>query len=384
MSMTIKLAGLTWDDPRGYGPLEAVDAAFSQTAEGEGVEVHWDVQSLGGFESAPLDQIARRYDLIVLDHPHTIEAVLCGCLVPVGDLDPRYVGLTCESYQWQDRQWAVPVDAACHVSAYNPNRIDFPPISWHDVFQLAAGQSRIAMPLLGVHALMALMTLLAADGYLVGPNPQDGLPTNDVLGSSLATLRRLADSGLRHALDWNPIDALTAVAEGACDYLPLTFAYEHFQNQGVRFANVPKAADGRPGRGILGGTGLGVSAHCEHPKVAIAYARLAGSADIQAGCWASHGGQPAHRAAWEALAKNDDGFYRQTLAAHDDAFVRPRFFGWNEVQSRAGEAINSWLRRDQAGTQLICEQLRDLWHEASQLSPDAGLNSGADPDRATL
>ena len=36
---------------------------------------HWDVQPLSGFESTPIEELAERYDLIVLDHPHLGDAL---------------------------------------------------------------------------------------------------------------------------------------------------------------------------------------------------------------------------------------------------------------------------------------------------------------------
>jgi multiple sugar transport system substrate-binding protein len=61
--------GLTWDHPGGHAPL----AAAAELWAGE-IEITWDAQPLEGFESTPIPELARSYDLIVLDHPHLGEA----------------------------------------------------------------------------------------------------------------------------------------------------------------------------------------------------------------------------------------------------------------------------------------------------------------------
>ena len=53
--MAIRLRGITWDDPRGWGPLEEVGRAFAGTPAGREVSVEWDIQPLEGFESAARD-----------------------------------------------------------------------------------------------------------------------------------------------------------------------------------------------------------------------------------------------------------------------------------------------------------------------------------------
>ncbi len=93
-----------------------------------------------------------------MDHPHTIEAVTRNSIVPVGDLEDVYVGPCHESYAWNGQQWAVPIDAACHVAAFRSNRVIDPPANWSEVFEMADSGIRVTVPLAGVHALMALLT----------------------------------------------------------------------------------------------------------------------------------------------------------------------------------------------------------------------------------
>jgi multiple sugar transport system substrate-binding protein len=65
--MNIKLRGMTWNHPRGYDPMVAVSAIWKDRT---GVEIDWDKRSLQDFESYPVEELAARYDFIVIDHPH--------------------------------------------------------------------------------------------------------------------------------------------------------------------------------------------------------------------------------------------------------------------------------------------------------------------------
>ena len=66
------LRGITWDHPRGYAALaelERLDAEGDTCYGAAPVPLTWDRQSLAGFESHPITDLARRYDLLVIDHP---------------------------------------------------------------------------------------------------------------------------------------------------------------------------------------------------------------------------------------------------------------------------------------------------------------------------
>ncbi|TIP82858.1 MAG: carbohydrate ABC transporter substrate-binding protein, partial [Mesorhizobium sp.] len=60
----VTLKGMTWSHPRGYNPMVACSALWKQRT---GVAVEWDKRSLQDFESFPVEELARAYDLIVID-----------------------------------------------------------------------------------------------------------------------------------------------------------------------------------------------------------------------------------------------------------------------------------------------------------------------------
>ena len=115
--MTIKLKGMTWSHPRGYDPMAASAAEWRRKT---GVAIEWDKRSLQDFESFPVEELARQYDLIVIDHPHVGQITAENCLAPLdvpGREDERdalakgSVGASYPSYGYHGRQWAFPLDA---------------------------------------------------------------------------------------------------------------------------------------------------------------------------------------------------------------------------------------------------------------------------------
>ncbi len=152
------------------------------------------------------------------------------------------------------------------------------------------------------------------------------------------------------------------MSEGECDYAVFTFSYINFQKQGVRFAPVPLWGDASSGCAVIGGTGLAVSSNTRFPKVAQAFARFVGSEKVQTDLWPRHGGQPAHRRAWEQLGQSNP-FYRDLKLALETAYIRPRFAGWNTLQSQAGDLIFRWLGEKNARSKKLDRQLRNLWNQ---------------------
>ena len=83
------LRGMTWSHPRGYDPMIACSALWRERS---GVAITWDGRSLQDFESFPVEELARAYDLIVIDHPHVGQITAEGCLEPL-DIPGRQADL---------------------------------------------------------------------------------------------------------------------------------------------------------------------------------------------------------------------------------------------------------------------------------------------------
>src|SRR5207247_7815374 len=111
---------MTWNHPRGIDPLVAHAKVYRASHD---VEILWDARPLEDFEAYPLDQLAERYDLIVIDHPHVGKAAAAAqeCLQPLeaAPVD-QTVGYSHQSYYFEGKQWALAIDAAAQVSCRRP------------------------------------------------------------------------------------------------------------------------------------------------------------------------------------------------------------------------------------------------------------------------
>src|SRR5262249_5934081 len=140
------------------------------------------------FEFAPVQELARQFDLIVLDHPFVGDIDATRCLLPLDDLidaetAAAFVGLSFASYRYEGRTWALPIDAACQVAVSRPDLVaalgKCAPQSWEEMFELASAARRhgqwLAIGLKGVHSLMSFFTLCANIGAPCGTSPEEEL-----------------------------------------------------------------------------------------------------------------------------------------------------------------------------------------------------------------
>src|SRR3954465_3710172 len=115
---------MTWNHPPGFARMGPCSSVWKQKT---GIAVEWDKRSLQDFESFPVEELARAYDMIVIDHPHVGQITEEKCLLPL-DVEDRNaerkalsegsVGASYASYNWRGRQWAFPIDTATQVQAY--------------------------------------------------------------------------------------------------------------------------------------------------------------------------------------------------------------------------------------------------------------------------
>ena len=353
-----RLTGNTWDHTRGYDPVAASAAAFA-VETGSDVDIRWDRRSLQAFADQPLDELAARYDLIVVDHPHVGQVAADGCLLPIDEFTPAEtldalardsVGRSHESYQLAGHQWALAIDAACHVAAVRPDVAGEAPVRWDQVFELADA-GLVLWPLKPVDSICTFETLAANMGSPCGEDGRFIAPSAGL--SVLDLMRSVADKLPEACLRMNPFEVLDLLAAGDAGYgyCPLLFGYTNYSRTGYRdrvvsFADIPTVGDG-PYGAILGGAGLAISRRTAHPELAVRYALWLASGAVQRGLYVEHGGQPAHRAAWdddEANALCGD-FFRRTRRTMDASWLRPRHAGFIHFQARAGDLVNAYLRQ---------------------------------------
>lgn len=359
----IKLKGMTWSHPRGFDPMVACSAIW---AAERGVEIIWEKRSLQDFESYPVEDLARAYDLIVIDHPHVGQITRENCLTPL-DLPGREadlaalaagsVGASFPSYTWQGRQWAFPIDAATQVLAFRPDLIDAPPASWAEVVALAK-EGRVALSLRPPHSLMSLYTLA---GNIGTPCQVTGEEIIDpATGAGVwEMLREIADLVDPACSGQDPIAVFEEMArpESRIAVAPLIYGYVNYAIPGfrprlIRFADMPVAGANGPVGSALGGTGIAVSAFSGARDAALDFAYWIASDAVQKGVFAGSGGQPGHAGAWQDETVNaaSSDFYRATRATLEGAWVRPRHDGYMAFQHAASTRITEGLAaRERAG-----------------------------------
>ncbi|MFK0278328.1 extracellular solute-binding protein [Ensifer sp. NPDC090286] len=364
--MSTKLKGMTWSHPRGYDPMIACSRLWQERT---GITVEWDKRSLQDFETYPVEELARAYDLIVIDHPHVGQITKEKCLAPLdaeghqeerAALEDASVGRSYPSYTWQGRQWAFPIDAATQVQAWRPDLTERME-SWSDMLALAR-QGKVALPMRPPHSLMSFYTLA---GNLGSPCRSDGtgpLIETDAGVDAFERLRELTDLIDPGCFSIDPIAVLEAMSDPTSKVVcaPLIYGYVSYAIAGFRpslvtFGDIPVAGTNGPVGSALGGTGIAVSAFSSAREAAIDFAYFVASGDVQRGIYAAGGGQPGHAAAWDDDAVNaaTSDFYRATRKTLESAWVRPRHDGYMAFQQAASDRINDGLLRKEAARKVV-------------------------------
>ncbi|TIP41794.1 MAG: carbohydrate ABC transporter substrate-binding protein, partial [Mesorhizobium sp.] len=302
----VSLKGMTWSHPRGYDPLVACSALWQEKT---GVSIDWEKRSLQDFESFPVEELARAYDLIVIDHPHVGQITAEKCLAPLdvagreterAALARGSVGKSYPSYTWQGRQWAFPIDAATQVQAWRPDLIEAAPTIWTEVLALAE-EGRVLLPLRPPHSLMCFYTLAADLGRPCTVDGSADLVDGETGETAFEMLREIAALVDPQCLAMDPIAVFERMVDAnsrtAC--APLIYGYVPYAVAGFRphclaFADMPVVGGNGPLGSALGGTGIAVSAFSAAREAAIDFAYWIASGDVQRGPYAAAGGQPGH------------------------------------------------------------------------------------------
>lgn len=382
------LRGLTWDHPRGTDALRA--AAADVAPIDAHLSVTWDAQPLEGFESAPIGDLAERYVLLVLDHPHLGDALAEGALQPLdavlpreflADLAAHSVGPSYTSYSAEGHQWALPLDAAAQVQAVRSDVFSAPPETWNEVLALSR-QAPVALSLAGPHAFLSLCSLVVS----IGPEPRSlpPLPTQSELADTrplfdreaaaqaLILMNEIARRAPAGTETLNPIGLLDRMRDSqdiAC--IPLIYGYVNYAattlgESRVSFVDAPSIArHSRPGS-TIGGTGIALSARAEVSPELVQHLMWLLSAETQGQFIPQHAGQPSRDSAWESSEVDAafGGFYRRTRRTLDDSWVRPRFAGYTAFQSEASAIVRDGLAATDFAPQRVVDALESAYRGA--------------------
>jgi multiple sugar transport system substrate-binding protein len=363
---------MTWQHRRAIDPLTGTLANFR--SQHPDIDVDWSARPLSGFEFQSVEELARDYDLIILDHPFMGDAEAKGYLLNLAGLlagrDGDYIGPSLDTYRRGEAIYAVPVDAACQVAVYRPDlmrRIDAaPPRSWPEVLALGAWATRqglrLAIGLSGVHGLMTFFSLMASLGKPCAQSPAEPFCDSAAAHQALSLMRALTAFCPPEIFAGNSIALHEAVATAEnLAYCPAVYCYATYAEVGehppLRFADMPGAAMPSPRGSTIGGTGLAISATCKAPEAALAYARFAASATTQL-AFARHHGQPARVEVWGDAAIDGlfGGTYSATRATLEGCWIRPRYRGYLGFQAKGGDLVEQHLRGN-LGEAVLLEAL---------------------------
>lgn len=357
-----QLKGITWDHSRGFDPLVACAKEY---AKHHNIEVVWEKRSLKDFGDQSIEQLSTRYDLLVIDHPHSGYADKTRCLVPLNtllakatleQLSDQSAGPSYGSYYYRGNQWALPLDAAMQTAAYRPDLLSGPlPSSWHEVL----ASDKLGLALCPTDSLCSFLSLTAQMGSPIDANNKV-LVNNSIGVKALELLRELAARAHPDALNWNPIELLDFMScETDIAYAPMQFSYTNysrvgFRNNLLKFANTPRWDNAKFGA-VVGGAGIAVSRQCEAPNEAAHYAAWLCSAQIQSGLYTAENGQPANIEAWKNKQANSitQQFFLDTLQTLEDGYIRPRFAAWPAFQEYLGDVVHDYLASQGDASKVI-------------------------------
>jgi multiple sugar transport system substrate-binding protein len=381
MSETVVLKGITWNHTRGYCPKVATAQRYQELHPQ--VEIQWEKRSLQAFADQSIEELAKRYDLLVIDHPSIGEAAAHGVFLPLDDLVPpaalkdsaaASVGASHVSYQVDGRQWALPVDAAAPVASWRADLLRRlgaeVPRTWRELLALAR-RGAVAVPAIPIDSLMNLYMLWLDEGDVPGASAET-IGRRDAGLAALEALKELVSACDPACLTRNPIQTYEAMTQGdAIAYLPFAYGYSNYARPGyarkaLKFGGL--VARNATLRSTLGGAGMAISAHSPHARIAAGYLAWTMSAEVQGGLFTNAGGQPGHRGAWLADEPNrvTNHYFADTLPTLDAAWVRPRYPGYIAFQDAASLAVHACLKGETT-TASTYEQL-DALHREAQLA----------------
>lgn len=371
-----QLKGITWNHSRGFTSIVACAQRFSEL--NPDVEIVWEKRSLQAFADEPINELAKRYDFLIIDHPWAGFAARTEVILPLNtylsdaylkDLEENTVGKSHESYAIKGKQWALAIDAATPVAAsrldlFKKLNLQFPE-TFDDLIKLSK-TGKVAIPGIPQDTLMSFYMICSTLGEDVCQSKEQVISEKTGL-KALELLRQLGKNIKPENYNFNPIkvyEAMTLTDDYV--YSPFAYGYTNYSRFGyakkhLKFHDMV-AIDGQKLVTTLGGTGLAISADTKHAEIAGKFVEYAGSEATQKGVFFDNGGQPGHRQAWLDNRANGltDNFFTDTLPALDRAFLRPRYHGHMYFQDRAGAPIREYMMNG-GSPNVILEKLNDLY-----------------------
>jgi multiple sugar transport system substrate-binding protein len=350
---------MTWGHSRGITPLLAASQRYTELHPD--VEICWKKRTLHEFADFPIEQLTQHYDLLIIDHPWVGCAAATRCVLDLnGYLSTAYldeqlgnsVGDSHQSYQHNNGQWALAIDAATPVASYRndlfqSNNIGIPQ-TWEEVIELAK-RGKIAVPGIPIDMLMNFYMACIAWGQKPFQNEEQVIDEETGI-KAIGMLKQLYSLVDKKMFECNPI-AIAELMTTTDDYwyCPFAYGYSNYARTGyakhvLHYTDVVKLNDKRL-QTTIGGTGLAVSTFSKHITTAVDFAQWIVSGEMQRTLYVQHGGQPAHRSAWTDESANllTHNFFKNTLSSMGNSYMRPRYNGYLYFQDQAGEPLQQCI-----------------------------------------
>jgi len=380
----MSLKGITWNHSRGFLPMVATAQRFSELHPD--VQITWEKRSLQQFADFSIQELAERFDLLVIDHPWAGFAAKTKSIIPLDNYLPEAylidqqknsVGTSYESYHYDGHLWALPIDAATPVAASRPDLLAKKglrlPESFEDLMALA-NLGLVAFAGIPIDVLMNFYTLCCSLGEDPCQN-DDHVVSNETGIQALQLYRRLASKMDPANFNRNPIQVYEAMTQtDDIVYCPFAYGYANYSREGyarktLHFHDMI-SLDGKTNlRSTLGGTGLAISSKCKEIAIAAAYAEYVGSGDCQQTLFFESGGQPGHLSAWknEEVNRRSHNYFSNTLPALQRAFLRPRYHGSMYFQDHAGDVVRDYLMKGSSELRVMAA-LNELYIQSKTLT----------------
>jgi multiple sugar transport system substrate-binding protein len=381
MSSTVHLTGIAWDHSRAFPPLVATAQRYEETHPG--VRIHWQKRTLDEFGHTPIDEFAQKFDLIVIDHPWAgfcFEKNLVHDLKPLvsaatlAELEKNSIGQTFNSYCYEGKLLALPIDAATPAPSWRPDLLKRagvqPPQTWAEAVALA--QRKLAViPGFNADLFLHFVMLVKA----LGAEPcadREKIAPRETMHQAVEMLRELTAPMPREIFGMNPIQVAESMTK-TDDFAWNAFAYTYnnyarpgFAPKQLHFGNLISLKPGGPRLcSVFGGTGIAISASCKNAAAALDFALFTANGCTQKTIYVQAGGQPSHRAAWDDAFADQfcGGFFSGTRLTQEEAFVRPRYSGYVALQTDGGNILQEHLR-DGRSLDATLEKLDTLYRES--------------------
>lgn len=358
---------LNWNSRRATEPMKDAIERFGET--NADCVIDQTIRPLSDFEHQSIDDVARKYDLVVFDHPFCGTIARTRCFEPLDEHLPDllgesaealYLGPSLSSYRFGGHIWGAPVDGATQNALYRKDLMNDlgaqVPVTYEDVLalgQLAKEHGRyLGTAIQSPHALMSIMTYMANSGSPIEADDTSIVRiSRDSFECAYNAVNAIAEYAPVEAFEWNSIDLHEAmVVRDDIVYAPLVYGYATYgeadYGRRLGFADLAGLSAPYHAGTTIGGTALGLSSSSKNKKLALEFIRFVLSEEQQAQRFGLFHGQPAMTAGW-GIGQMDEafnGYFSGVRKSMETAWIRPRFDGYPVFQELAGRAMADALQ----------------------------------------